>query len=85
MLARALLHAIQEIGEAGSKVTQSGRDRMPIVPWTKIVGMRHRLVHGYWEVDFDLVWMVATRDLPPLIAALEAEFLSWPLPEPPSA
>jgi uncharacterized protein with HEPN domain len=83
MLIRALLHAIQEIGEAASRITQLGRDRLPGVPWTQIVGMRHRLVHGYWQVDADLVWTVATRDLAPLIAALDAAFASWPLPEMP--
>lgn len=59
MLTRAVLHAIQEIGEAASRIGSAGRDRMPLVPWTKIVGMRHRLVHGYWDVNLDLVWTVA--------------------------
>ena len=84
MLARALLHAIQEIGEAASKISALGRDRITGVPREKIVGMRHRLVHGYWDVNFDLVWVVVNRDLPPLIAALERAFVSWPLPEPPA-
>lgn len=85
MLARALLHALQEIGEAASRVTEDGRGRISGVPWTQIIGMRHRLVHGYWEVDFDLVWTVVARDLAPLIAALEAAFESWPLLRPPAA
>ena len=48
------------------------------------MGMRHRLVHGYWDIDLDLVWTVVTRDLPPLIVALEEAFKSWPLPQPPA-
>ena len=34
--------------------------------------MRHRVVHDYMTIDYDIVWDVLTRDLPPLIAALEA-------------
>ena len=84
MRTRALIHAIQEIGEAASRMTQPARTRIPDLPWSKIVGMRHRLVHGYWDIDLDLVWTVVTRDLPPLIVALEEAFKSWPLPQPPA-
>ncbi|HVZ94436.1 MAG TPA: DUF86 domain-containing protein [Phycisphaerales bacterium] len=81
MLTRALLHAIQEIGEAASKMTDAGRARITELPWPKIVGMRHRLVHGYWNVNLDLVWVVVERDLPPLIHALELGFQAWPMDE----
>lgn len=84
MRSRALVHAIQEIGEAASKVSESGRHRVPELPWTKIVGMRHRLVHDYWQIDLDAVWTVVDRDLAPLIATLESAFASWPLPAPPA-
>ena len=83
MLMHALNHAVQVIGEAASRVSEQGRVRVPGVPWPKVVGMRHRLVHGYWMVNLDLLWEVALRDLPPLVAALEAAFVGWPLPEPP--
>jgi uncharacterized protein with HEPN domain len=39
------------------------------------VGLRNRLIHGYDAVDFDILWQIVTRDLPPLIAAVE-EILS---------
>ncbi|HWQ28531.1 MAG TPA: HepT-like ribonuclease domain-containing protein [Dehalococcoidia bacterium] len=80
MLARALLHAIQEIGEAASRVGDAGRTRAPGIPWAQIVGMRHRLVHGYWNVNYDYVWEVVERDLPALIRAIEAAIATWPLP-----
>lgn len=85
MFARALAHAVQEIGEAASKVSEQGRGRIPDVPWIKIVGMRHRLVHGYRDIDFNLLWTVAVRDLPPLVRALSDAFTSWPLPAPPAS
>lgn len=80
MFRRAPLHAIQEIGEAASRVSEGSRERVPGLPWTKIVGMRHLMVHTYWSVNLDLVWEVGLRDLPELIERLEAATAGWPMP-----
>lgn len=80
---RAIVNAIQEIGEAAAKISPLGRARLPEVPWAAVVGMRHRLVHGYDEIDPDVVWKVATEEAPQLIATLRAALESWPLPAPP--
>jgi uncharacterized protein with HEPN domain len=45
-------------------------DLVPEIPWAAIVGMRHRVVHDYLHVDFDLVWDVVSRDLAPLAERL---------------
>ncbi|MBC7772251.1 MAG: DUF86 domain-containing protein, partial [Pyrinomonadaceae bacterium] len=68
------------IGEAASQINDSNRAKAPAIPWTKIVGMRHRLVHVYWGVNFNLVWEVVERDLPALIAAIEEATSDWPMP-----
>lgn len=81
LLARGVTHCLQEIGEAASRTSEAGRERIEGVPWTKIVGTRHRLVHVYWGVDLGLIYEVVVRDLPALIAALEAGTTGWPLPE----
>lgn len=80
MLSRAVLHALQEIGEAASRISEATRARSPSLPWTQIVGMRHRLVHVYWSVNMDLVFEVIARDLTPLISAVESLTAQWPLP-----
>jgi len=82
MLLRALTNAIQEIGEAAARLSDVGRDRVPGVPWGQIVAMRHVLVHVYWGVDRERLWVTATSDIPTLIADLEAACKDWPLPEP---
>lgn len=71
VLAAALERFIEVIGEAASKVSTETRSALPKIPWREIVGMRHRLVHGYAAVDRDIVWDVVTADLPPLIAELD--------------
>lgn len=71
MLRRALKDCIQEIGEAAYHVTDAGRAIAPDLPWEKIVGMRHILVHAYFDLDNDAIWKVASMELDTLRAALE--------------
>ena len=48
------------------------RGRYPQVPWSQLVSLRNRLIHGYDQVDFDILWQILTQDLPPLVQELEA-------------
>ena len=80
MLVRALMNAVQEIGEAAARTSDAGRLRASSVPWGQIVAMRHILVHVYWGVDRDRLWMTAIEDVPVLVAALEQAVQEWPLP-----
>jgi len=62
---------LQIIGEAARALPQETRDRAPDVPWSKIVGMRHIVVHDYFAVDTEIVWDVIERDLPDLRRKVE--------------
>jgi len=66
----ALTHLVQTIGEAARQVSPGFREAHPQIPWAKIVGMCHRVVHDYLHVDYDIVWGVVSVDLPSLIEAL---------------
>jgi uncharacterized protein with HEPN domain len=68
----ALVHLIQTIGEAAARVSNDFRNDHSEIPWKTIVGMRHRIMHDYMDVNFDLVWDVATSDMSPLKTQLEA-------------
>ena len=70
-LALALTHLVQIIGEAASRIGPEFTAAHPEVPWRAIVGMRHRVVHGYLFVDRDIVWDVVTRELDPLAEKLK--------------
>jgi uncharacterized protein with HEPN domain len=77
MLRYAVVQAIQIVGEAASKVSTETRAATPSVPWARITGMRNRLVHGYTDIDAEVVWKTATEEipalLPPLISLLPAD------------
>ncbi len=68
------LHHLQILGEAGTKLTPELRDRRHEIPWPKVLGMRHIIVHDYFRVDYDIVWDVVEEELPNLKAQLQ-EFL----------
>ncbi len=67
-----ILHYLQIIGEAARELTTDLRARSPELPWSKIVGMRHVLVHRYFEIDADIVWSVLEDELPALKRGIEA-------------
>ncbi len=72
MLRAALEWCLTVIGEAASQLTPELRAELASVPWGQIVGMRNRLVHGYYLIEADIVWDTVTEDLPLLLDALEA-------------
>jgi uncharacterized protein with HEPN domain len=67
----SLVRLLEIIGEAARGISPEFRDAYPELPWKKMVGMRDRLIHGYYDVNLDVVWETITEDLPPLIAGLE--------------
>lgn len=70
MLNLALVRLIEIVGEAAHRVSAAAQAGSPDIPWAQIIGMRNRIVHGYDEVDLDILWAVIQGDLPPLIMAL---------------
>jgi uncharacterized protein with HEPN domain len=67
----ALLHLIQRLGEGASRLSADFRSGHPEFPWAEMIGLRNRIVHGYDDLDPDVVWRVAVEDVEPVIAALE--------------
>jgi uncharacterized protein with HEPN domain len=60
------------VGEAAARVSEATQRKNPEIAWPEITGLRNRLVHGYNDVDFDILWHIIQLDLPPLIATLTA-------------
>lgn len=66
----ALAHLVQTLGEAARRVSSDFRAAHPEIPWQAIVGMRHKIVHDYLAVDWDLVWDVTAFEIPRLLPRL---------------
>lgn len=71
LLMHGLVRCIEIVGEAATQVRQETKDAHPQIPWADIVAMRHRLIHGYFDVDLDRVWDTITDDLPILSRQLK--------------
>lgn len=70
-LAFAVVRLIEVIGEAAKGITVDVRQSYPGIPWKDIAGARDRLIHGYFDVDLNIVWQIVSKDLPLLIDELE--------------
>lgn len=71
MLALSLVKELEIIGEAANNISKDCQDRYSQVPWRAIVGMRNRLIHAYFGIDYDVVWQTVTESLPPLLGEVE--------------
>jgi uncharacterized protein with HEPN domain len=71
MLELALVRLVEIIGEAAGRVTLETRAYLPNIPWSDVVAMRNRLIHGYDSVDPDILWDTIKHDLPPLVTAVD--------------
>jgi uncharacterized protein with HEPN domain len=76
MLAMALTRCLEILGEAASKMSTDASARFPAIPFAKIVSMRNRLIHAYFDVDLDIVWTTVREDLPSLLHALDQALTS---------
>jgi uncharacterized protein with HEPN domain len=71
VFALAMTRLLEILGEAASRVSEPTRNAQPVIPWSGIIGLRNRLIHGYDQVDFDVLWTIVDSDLPPLVSKLE--------------
>lgn len=70
-LMHALTRVIEIIGEAANRVSAPTQTRFGGIPWSEVIGTRHRLIHAYDQVDLEALWETVRDDLPSLIVALE--------------
>jgi uncharacterized protein with HEPN domain len=60
------LHDLQITGDAVNRLNENIRNRYPAAPWRAIIGLRHVLIHQYFDIDLDIIWKAAPEELPRL-------------------
>ena len=78
LIGSAVVQKLAVIGEAAARVSADLRSRHPEIPWPEIIAFRNILVHAYFGIDWGVVWLAASREVPALrsqiAAVLQAEF-----------
>lgn len=67
----AVVRALEIIGEAAKRLPDDLRQNYPDIPWRGMAGMRDRIIHGYDDVDLEIVWDVVKRDIPQIKPKIE--------------
>jgi uncharacterized protein with HEPN domain len=62
----AIVRNLEIIGEAANKIPPNIQEKYKEIPWSEIIGLRHRLIHGYFVIDYDIVWNIIKNELPDL-------------------
>ena len=68
----AILWNFTVLGEAAGQISDEVREHHPGVAWQNAIGLRNRIVHGYWSIDLEILHTTATEVLPGFVAALRS-------------
>jgi uncharacterized protein with HEPN domain len=71
MLAFAVIRALEIFGEAAANISKPIQLKYPKIQWRAIIGMRNRLIHAYFNIDYDIVWEALRHEIPKIIPQLE--------------
>ncbi|WP_371802354.1 DUF86 domain-containing protein [Candidatus Lokiarchaeum ossiferum] len=72
MLQLAIVHLFEIIGEAANSISVEIPQKYPSIPWKSLIGMRNRLIHGYFDIDLNIVWQTIQSDIPFLLKEIKS-------------
>jgi uncharacterized protein with HEPN domain len=70
-LALALVRLLEILGEAAKNISEPAKRKYPHIPWRQIADARNRLIHGYFDIDLNVVWQIVSTDIPTLNTQLK--------------
>lgn len=71
VLGLAIVRLMEIVGEAANRVPNEERAKHPEIPWSQIISLRNRLIHGYDAIDYEILYQILSHDLPELVFSLE--------------
>lgn len=71
----AVIKNLETIGEAAQHIPDDIKARHKQVPWRGIIGLRNRIVHGYFNIDLEIIWGIVRQELPDLKVQLEHPYI----------
>lgn len=78
LLLSGVVRELEILGEAASRVSPTIREQFPLLPWREMIGLRNRLIHAYFDVNNQTIWLVVRESLPLLISQVEEILQNWP-------
>ena len=67
----SVIRRLEIIGEVAGRISPEFRELHPEIPWNAMTGMRNRMIHGYDDIDMDVVWNTSQESIPNLLALIE--------------
>ena len=71
-VAKVLMYDLIVLGEAANNISEAFSKAHPEIEWADVAGLRHKLVHDYAGVNFDILWNVVSKDIPALLPKIKA-------------
>jgi uncharacterized protein with HEPN domain len=68
----AMTRLLEVIGESAVQLSESTRQKSTTIPWSQIIAVRNRLIHGYDQINCDILWDIIELDIPKLVIELDA-------------
>ena len=66
-----MVRNLEIIGEAAKNISEELKDKYPKMPWKDLAGLRDKLIHHYFGVNFDVVWNIVKEELPEVLLQVE--------------
>lgn len=71
ILSFAVIRALEIFGEAAANISKQFQSKHPKIQWRAIIGMRNRLIHAYFDIDYDIVWEALQHEIPQIIPEIK--------------
>lgn len=67
----AVRHQLQVLGEAANSLSHKTKETLPNIPWKQIIGLRNKLIHEYFDINYEIIWTTVKVELPILLINLK--------------